>query len=292
MLQAIANDQDVRVERMTVTPKLAAEWLLLNIDNRPLAKHQVARLAEVMQRHEFMFNGDAIRFGKDGLLKDGQHRLTACVVSGCSFETLVVWGLDDDAFNTIDVFIKPRGVADILGIEGQKHSNAVAATAKAVYTFCKTNGFFDGGAASNKLAFTPKVCLEMLAKKPGIRDAAVEVQCAKPCRVFPSGATLAALLYLFRSVDGMLAQDFFEVIYNGSSETQRAFNVLRETLIARRLSSTAIKKTAAVSLAIRAWNAEYAGRTVKILRFATGEEFPKIAGINYEKLGDLIGSDV
>lgn len=288
MLKAIENDVGIRVERMIVTPDIAAEWLKLNVDNRPLAKHQVARLVTVMQRNEFVFNGDAIRFGEDGFLKDGQHRLTACVLSGCSFETIVVWGLGGGAFNTIDVFIKPRGVGDVLGLQGQKHANAVAATVKAVYNFCKLQGFFDGGAASNKLAFTPKICLEVLNRQPGISQAAIDVQCAKSCRVFPSGALTSALLYLFRSVDFNLAQDFFDVLYNGSSDTQRAFNVLRETLIARRLSSTTIKKTAAASLAIRAWNAEYEGRKVKILRFVTGDEFPRIAGLNYEKLEDLI----
>jgi len=292
MLKAIENDIGVRVERMLVTPEIAEEWLRLNVENRPLAKHQVARLATVMQRHEFVFNGDCIRFGKDGFLKDGQHRLTACVVSGCAFETLVVWGLDSDAFNTIDVFIKPRGVGDILGLQGQKHANAVAATVKSVYNFCNLQGFFDGGAASNKLAFTPKTCIEILRKRPAITQAAIDVQCAKPCRVFPSGALTAALLYLFRSVDFDLAEDFFNVLYNGSSDTQRAFNVLRETLIARRLSSTQVKKTAAASLAIRAWNAEYSGRKVKILRFVTSDEFPRITGINYDKLSNLIGMDV
>jgi hypothetical protein len=82
----------VNISKETVTPKKAMEWLKRNIANRPLSPVTVNNYARAMSDRAWKLNGDCVRFNGNGDLVDGQHRLTACVKSGQSFETYIVRG--------------------------------------------------------------------------------------------------------------------------------------------------------------------------------------------------------
>ncbi|MDP2620568.1 MAG: hypothetical protein Q8P46_10395, partial [Hyphomicrobiales bacterium] len=74
--------------RCRITPELAREWLeKTNRKNRPLSELKWTAYAVDMLEGRWQYNGDAIRFGSDGVLLDGQHRLMACVEAGIPFET-------------------------------------------------------------------------------------------------------------------------------------------------------------------------------------------------------------
>lgn len=88
---------------MNITPQIAEEFLKKNIENnRPLNVKRVAMLAEAMQNGEFYPNGNTIKFDTAGRLIDGQHRLSACVMAGVPFESIVVYDVDEKAFSVID----------------------------------------------------------------------------------------------------------------------------------------------------------------------------------------------
>jgi len=86
-----------------VTPELATRWLEeTNSHNRNLKPKHVTRLARAMERGEFHFVGDFIRFSKSGKLLDGQHRLTAIVRSGTTQPMMILEGLPEDAQQYMD----------------------------------------------------------------------------------------------------------------------------------------------------------------------------------------------
>jgi hypothetical protein len=99
----------------TITPEIAAEYLTHNAGNRPVSKTQLDKIAAAMTNGTYRMTGDAIRFGADGRVYDGQHRLHACVKSGVSFTTLVVRNLDAATLLVIDSG-KTRSAADQLHI--------------------------------------------------------------------------------------------------------------------------------------------------------------------------------
>jgi hypothetical protein len=87
----------------TVTPKEAVLWLdTKNARNRPISKSTVERYTQEMAAGHWVSNGQPLIFSVSGQLINGQHRLKACVASGKQFDTLIVWGVDDSAFDTID----------------------------------------------------------------------------------------------------------------------------------------------------------------------------------------------
>ena len=79
-----------------ITPKKAAEYLKANTNNyRKLSRATVKRYAEDMKSGRWELNGESICFGENGVLKDGQHRLAAIVMSGKTIEMNVVRGVAD-----------------------------------------------------------------------------------------------------------------------------------------------------------------------------------------------------
>jgi hypothetical protein len=130
-----------------VSPKLASEWLQANTRNRPISMRVVERIAREIQEGGWVCNGDAIRFGFDGTLYDGQHRLHAIVKAGVGVLTGVVRGLAPEARDRIDVGGRDRTARDVVQITDEVKITPVAAawyTAAEILlrerTFCGENG--------------------------------------------------------------------------------------------------------------------------------------------------------
>jgi hypothetical protein len=95
---------DKTAKFILVTPKMAARWLEQNntANYRHLDKNKVKFYAEKMTAGYWQSNGEAIQFGEDGTLKNGQHRLAAIVQSNCPQEILVVTGIKDEDSHVYD----------------------------------------------------------------------------------------------------------------------------------------------------------------------------------------------
>ncbi len=272
-----------RVEKVFVTPELAAEWLVRNTGNRRLIKGHVDGLEHVLKRGEWSLNGETIKFAKDGRLLDGQHRLHACINSGVGFWTWVAHGLEASAFDTIDTNMRTRRTSDILGFHGKENTANLAACVKLLWKFRSSGQFYEGGGGFN--GFSPKECLEILSRRPAIEGS---VSRCVHVRVFSSPSLLAALHYLFACANSDLADEFASVIADGSSDLDRPFHILREAVINRRLSVHRMGLRQLAFMAIRSWNSEVSANWIKKVYYKPNEDFPKIAGLNYERLGDYV----
>ena len=115
----------LKVETRTITPQEAEKLLRRNSVNRSLNKMTVDRYASDMVSGEWKLNGEAIITNGNGELKDGQHRLTACVKAAVPFDTLFVTGVPNDAMGTIDSG-QSRSLADVLTLQGYSHQDAVS----------------------------------------------------------------------------------------------------------------------------------------------------------------------
>jgi hypothetical protein len=267
------------VEKVFVTPEIAGQWLARNTANRRLSKGHVDSLEAVLVRGEWMLNGETIKFSGDGRLLDGQHRLHACVNSGVGFWTYVAYGVESDAFDTIDTNLRTRRTSDILGIHGKENATHLAACVKLLWVFGMTGQFYEGGGGCN--GFSPRVCLDILSRRPGINDSVTR---CSGVRVFSSPSLLAAVHYLFACSNAEMASEFVSVMADGSSELERPFHILRESVINRRLSVRRIGGRQLAFMAIRAWNSEITANWIKKVYYKPNEDFPQIAGLNYERL--------
>lgn len=269
----------VRTVQRTITPELAAAMLATNTKNRPISRSHVEKLASSMRRGEWDMNGTTIKIASTGRLLDGQHRLTACVESECAFETLVVYGLPESSFSTIDQISKTRRISDVLSIDTGVNMKNVAAALMVLY-HVRSSG--DVGVSTGRLCdgFSVSVAREMLAKHPGIVES---VSVSNSITIFRN-AQCAALHYLFGLVDMDLAGEFAEVMRHGSSKLKRPFNIFREGIIRIRASSAVPGRREAAARAIKAFNAERTGKSVGILTWRSSEEFPVIDGLDYDSI--------
>jgi hypothetical protein len=272
-----------RVERIFVTPEMASDWLAANTNNRRLVKGHVGSLEAVLQRGEWMLNGETIKFSREGRLIDGQHRLHACKNVGIGFWTYVAYGVEPKAFDTIDTNIRTRKAADILSIHGKENATHLAAAVKILWLFGQTGQVYEGGGGFN--GFSPKLCLEVIERRPGIQESVA--RCGG-VRMFSSPSLLSALHYLFACANSEMASDFVSVMAEGSSELDRPFHILREAVINRRLSIRRIGARQLAFMAIRSWNSEISANWIKKVYYKPNEEFPQITGLNYERLGDYV----
>jgi hypothetical protein len=103
---------------VTITPEDAMALLEANASNRPLNDRHVKRIARQILDGKWRFNGDTIKVSSTNDILDGQHRLWAIIESKIAIETIVVRGIEPDAFATIDTLRKPRSGSDILALLG------------------------------------------------------------------------------------------------------------------------------------------------------------------------------
>lgn len=251
-----------------VDPGTAAEWLALNEGNRRIRRLAVDRYATAMQAGEWRLNGEPIIFGDDGKLKNGQHRLEACIKAGTSFYTLVVWGVTDDAYPTMD---RPalRQASDVLAAVGESRATTLSPAIQAVHDIL-------AGVRTKGKSLEPYERLAFLEQHPGLRECVDRA---------PDGGVLtrhvyAACYYLCSQKDPELAQLFFEQVHNGLNlcETDPAF-LLRRVLInqaTKRTTGSHLRGTIVAGLTIKAWNLVRTGKTVKNLILRDDEPYPTV----------------
>lgn len=118
----------MRIERITITPQVAAEMLERNIErNRPLKQGVVSKYSDDMRSGRWVSeNGETIKIDRNGNLIDGQHRLLAVIKSQIVVAFYVAYGVDKDAFLTIDTGSN-RTAGNIMHVAGEIDANKKAA---------------------------------------------------------------------------------------------------------------------------------------------------------------------
>lgn len=255
---------------VTITPELAAEWLLRNTRNRPLRANHVDYLAAEISNGRWKLDGATIKVN-DGALIDGQHRLSAIVKSGRSVCSWVIFGVSADVFDTVDTGVVPRSTADIMSLAGMKNAPGIAAATQFVYRY-----FTDSVGSGKKLSAAQM--LEKAREYAGI-EKSVLFASNRPCGTPTS--ILAGCHYLFTQIDKDLADKFVEDLYrgNGLLEDDPVW-LLRERLRKNGLSKLKMRPVDHAALIIKAWNLRRAGEKVTLLAWRTGgqspERFPEV----------------
>ncbi len=117
-----------------ITPELAQEYLKRNTGNRALSRANLANLIARLERGEFGFTGDSVKFDWDGNLIDGQHRLELVVATGTPVPMVVQRGLDPAVFKYLDQGRK-RSLGDALSVNKVPNYNGIAAIVSLAYAY-------------------------------------------------------------------------------------------------------------------------------------------------------------
>jgi hypothetical protein len=258
----------LRIQVQHVGPELASMWLEENTSNRRLSPRTVERYGRDMSAGKWKLTGETVKFGRSGRLLDGQHRLRAVVRSGETVAMLVVEGLDEGVFDTLDIGER-RSFPAILAERGMRQPGTVAAALKLVLCternvdmrgFLPTNEELEDG----------------LARHPGLQEA-VDDAGAKPME--PSLAV--AVSYLFARSDKDKAAQFLRKVRGlGTFDENDPVWHLRQRLSTGRRDSQPGGDTSStnLSLAITAWNAFRRGRKLGklVVKQVPGHAYPDI----------------
>ena len=112
----------------TIDKEKAQEYLSLNFkSNRALRPRAVASLVDDMKDGDFFLSWDCIAFNEEGLLVNGQHRLSALIEADVTYDFCVVRNVSHETIKHFDTGNK-RGQADRISVNGVYiHAKACAA---------------------------------------------------------------------------------------------------------------------------------------------------------------------
>ncbi len=262
----------------TVNPATAAKYLERNKNNRPLRNGTVKKYAALMVDGQWELNGEAIKFAESGELLDGQHRLHAVVGSGVAAPFLVVRGVPDRVFDTLDTGAK-RTAGDILSLEGFMNSALVASAARILMGFENTGGFNQH--RHGAVIYSNRDILEFVEACPAITDSAAYIKGRnKSYRLLAgNGAPLVVLHYLFNRADHQRCSMFFDMLATGANLAEgHPVLVLRNKMSG--ITFRSLRNTSeGFAIYIKAWNAFCAGKTIRNLYFKDSETMPLVRGL-------------
>lgn len=274
----------------TVTPQEAAMWLdTKNHRNRPISEMTVERYTQEIKAGRWRLNGDAIRFGVSKNLIDGQHRLKAIVAANKSIETVVMYGVEDDTFDTIDDGNK-RSLADVLAIKKEYKPALLSAGVRFLWEYA-TGQIETRDLRKGQIATKP-LLEKTLDKHPGLRQSTkfYSMIKARPGGLLVPAGKAIGLHYLFSLVDETKADKFFDILQSGVGlQEGHPILALRARLISgSKEASSNLTNTAIYFYVVTTWNSYASDQPMRRLAFVQDSPLPEIENLPKKVMKDLL----
>jgi len=269
----------IQAQTTMVTPQMAHKWLLQGGKNRKISNRHVKEIATSMQAGKWVLNGETICFDTKGKLINGQHRLSAVIMSGVTVPILVVRGVEDPkAFETYDANVKKRGVSDIADMEGIKSAVGASAIARRLVAWekaaVKSTFALTNEAYANIADFE---VLDYLRTNNGkIQNIFCEMSGSLPHKRCGAGSALVASLVICSEIDEDVTALFIEGLKTGLNLTEKSpVYLLRERLIDPPERRGKSWETEVMALTIKSWNKYLYDREAKNLKWRRDGDHPE-----------------
>lgn len=266
----------MKTEIKQITPEIAKTMLKRNNGNRKINERHVRFLSNEMKKGNWLFDGQPIRLTAAGGLLDGQHRLSAIVESDTTQKILVISGIDQAAFKVMDTG-KGRSAADVFGIYGIPNATDAAASCRLIINIQKNkygkSNSHDSPSNSDVLAFYNQDSDKLKGFISNAKNLYNGFNKVITC------SHIAAFTYLMAERSVTDSEEFWsKVCYGLSLEKGSPMKVLRDKLIADRLSKSKLPTSEIIALIFKAWNQFRIGNdNVRILRYNKHQEnFPTL----------------
>lgn len=241
-----------------ITPSIARKFLEKNTNNRALKKDRIMLYVRQMQEGSYIVNGDTIRFDTDGVLIDGQNRLTAIskMPEDFQFTAIVVRGLAPDAFKTIDIGVM-RNAGDIMKLAGHsKYAKFIPAMIrKHQMLFLEKKDLRDNSERAKSVVFyrtfTASDCIDIYEKDMQIIDRISTVAHSEHAKYIINSSTAGAIMLdLIRDRNESIekVESFFDTLFSGAGLTESdPMLSLRNSLIKARQRIVVLDQYAIIS---------------------------------------------
>lgn len=246
----------------TITPEVAAEYLLKNKKNRNKKPTKIVVYARDMKAGRWAFTGEAIKFDSNGNLIDGQNRLYACIEADAAFTTLVIRGIAPESQGIMDSGA-PRSGADQLSLRGFASGKDLQAVANAHFAYKSGRIKTPFSSLGSPDRLTNSEIVPYVEANPGVTEAADWAQRIRQDLPLTVGA-IGVAVDTFRQIDADDAHDFFDRVRNMDTRGKGdPIATLIKRVTHERASGRRIELAFGVYLLFRAWNAYRAGEDLQ-----------------------------
>ena len=263
--------------KVKVTPALAKEWLRGNSNNRNVSEVRVMSYAKEMKRGAWREDTyEFIKITKNGRVLDGQHRLHAVIMAGVPVNFHLAFDVPEDVHPVLDTG-KGRTASDVFSIEGIPYATNVPAMMQKYFLLQGKKAVNGANMASRKshselldLYRDDDEFWKMACKKSTIWYEAFG-------RVLSASQIGGLYAYFYKECHPDLATEFMSQLCTGQDITNNVIAILRQKLIADRISMKRMPVNVRLALAVKTFNYFVNGKTPKILRFIKDkEDFPSV----------------
>jgi hypothetical protein len=272
------------IELVDITPAMAQGWLDRGQEhNRQPTRGRVVRLTNAIRRGEWQVTGDTIKLDAEGFVIDGRHRLLACVAAGMPIRSLVVRGVNREAFPVLDTG-KSRTPGDVMGIAGFKNRVAIASTARGLVLIDASGRYDPPNRQELDPLLTHTALLRYAQTHAEVEQGVLLGNQVRAAGLRGGAGLLGTLFALLLRADEAKAAEFAERLGSGANlDTDSPILRFRNRLITdQRMPNGPADREHLIALGIKAWNAWRAGESVRSLTFHPqrgpgtrgGEAFP------------------
>ena len=235
--------------------------------------------ASIMSRGEWALNGEPIIISESGKMVDGQHRMQAVIKPNSVVDMVVVAGVCDSSFMSIDTGRKRTG-GDVLTIAGMTNGNGYSSAAAFAWVYERARR--TGGSLNANARASAAEILALVQTNEEIFSRALKAA-DKVRRVIPSatGSIVAGLYFVFSKHDNEdRSASFFDRIAGGSGlyqgDPELAIRNRFQSMVTGRVMKThVVKRQVKAAYFCIAYKAFLAGRKISIFRWTEGRDpFP------------------
>ena len=253
----------------TITPTMARNYLENNTRNRKINNQTVKRYAVDMKSGNWKLNGETIVFDVDNVLKQGQHRLLACIKADTPFKTVVVRGVDNDTFDTIDTG-HGRNMSDMFSAANIANATELMQVLSKYYGLKISKGALSAKGDMNITARGKYGNKNILGRETYIADKeyyddiivwmkSIKKSHKELIKSLRLSAGDIAGCVVFRNKDKghdiEICKDFFEELCHVNTKEEHPYiNSLRDVLLKNNMAVTRMTPRAMQSYIAKAWN--------------------------------------
>jgi hypothetical protein len=263
----------MRTEVKLITPDLATIYLQKSIGNRNENAKTVAYYADQMSRNLWVLTGQGISFDSNNRLIDGHHRLSAIIKSKKSIPMLLIFGVQDGAFEVYDSG-KNRTFGDIYKIEGILNDVQISSLI-GKYLRLHTNLNLRDNSNAHELKFTKHDSLQKYYEHSELWQ---EINKHSACnyikmRLYPMSTigSIKAFLIIDKKHPKEKVYGFFDELFTNKPDTLTCTKVLRDYLIKDALSVKSTPPGVKITLLAKTWSYYISGKNSSSLKLIEGD---------------------
>ena len=248
----------MKAEIVLLNPELAKRLLKKNVGNRDLKNRCYNSYINQMKNGSWKENGEPIIIDKNGIIKDGQHRLMAVIEANYSYHCPIISDVDPNVMDTIDTGTN-RSLPDVLKLNGFIYNIEISSLIKSINKYqLKLKDLGDSGHDRlNVITNSMGLDYALKNKEPLIR------LCSESKRIHSSQKVkllnikqIGTFLYIIaKGFDFNQSHiDFIELICGVKADSNSCTKYVYDKILASKTGKINIKSIYLTNLIIKGWN--------------------------------------